>query len=83
LINLETSNYEVDYILTHECPEVVFTELAYRLNLFDLGTYSLRKYFNHISCIVDFKHWYFGHYHEDINLNEQFSLLYKNFKELI
>ena len=34
------------------------------------------KYFEEISRFCDFKHWYFGHYHDDRQIGEKFSLLY-------
>lgn len=82
LINLELNSYKVDYIFSHDCSESIFQDILYKYKLWNLGTYSLRKYFENISKIVDFRHWYFGHYHYDYDITEKYTLLFKEFRKV-
>lgn len=72
--NLEKVNYKVDYIITHCCPTSVQAMLSG-------GTYKtdyLMDYLQKISEKCEFKKWYFGHYHDNRQVDAQFSLLYKD-----
>ena len=69
--NLEKANYKVDYIITHCCPTSVQAILSG-------GTYKkdyLTDYLQEICEKCDFKKWYFGHYHENRQVNSQFTCL--------
>ena len=69
--NLEKANYKVDYIITHCCPTSVQAILSG-------GTYKkdyLTDYLQEICEKCDFKKWYFGHYHENRQVNSQFMCL--------
>lgn len=71
--NLEKVNYKVDYIITHCCP----TNIALLLN----RAYKkdrLTDYLQTISEKCEFDKWYFGHYHENKNINEKFTVLYED-----
>ena len=72
--NLEKVNYEVDYIISHCCPTNIQALLGG-------GTYKkdyLTDYLQEISEKCKFKKWYFGHYHDYRQVNEQFTLLYED-----
>ena len=72
--NLEKVNYKVDYIITHCCPTSVQAILSG-------GTYKkdyLTDYLQEISEKCEFKKWYFGHYHDNKQINSQFVLLYED-----
>ena len=77
LKNLTTHKNRVDYIITHccssECEEML-----------DIKNHDkLTDYFNYIEKFVDFKQWYFGHYHEDITCSDNKHILcYHNFYQL-
>ena len=66
---LEEHNNKVDYVITHTAPLSVFnamcslTNLRHKKNMEDR---SLMEYFDHVSDTVDFKKWFFGHYHVDL-----------------
>ena len=66
--NLEKVNYKVDYI----CPTSIQTLLnpIYEKDI-------LTDYLQEISEKCEFKKWYFGHYHENKQLNSQFTCLYE------
>ena len=74
LNNLETHNYEVDYIITHCCSSNIQNLLG------DRGIYKPDKqtdFLNHIQSEVKYKKWYFGHYHMDCNVSHLEILLSK------
>lgn len=68
--NLALNNYEVDYIITHCAPY----DIAKQLRFDDSNI--LTQYFNALLYQLKFKHWFFGHYHSDADI-DNFSLLYK------
>lgn len=85
LKNLEKHNWEVDYIITHECSNQTFNKLAEILfnshEKLDLSI-ALKKYFDVIEEKVKYKHWYFGHYHASLSIDEKHTLLYREIKKL-
>ena len=72
---LEYHNNEVDYVVTHTCPRKVFEELR---NNVPEGWYMkakdaveeipFQKYLQGIMDTTEFKNWFFGHFHHDIEL---------------
>ena len=72
--NLEKVNYKVDYIITHCCPTNVQAILSG-------GTYkkdNLTDYLQEISEKCEFKQWYFGHYHDNKQIDSKYILLYED-----
>lgn len=63
--NLKSNDYEVDYIISHTGPYEVVTELGYECH--DEALEQLR-FFQRIADEVDFQDWYFGHLHEDVDM---------------
>ena len=63
--NLEACDYEVDYIISHTGPYEVITELGYECH--DEALEQVR-FFQQVADCVDFKDWYFGHLHEDVDV---------------
>jgi Icc-related predicted phosphoesterase len=70
LKNLEKVDNKVDYVLTHTPPieamyKLDFKPFAYqygdKTRTFDPGCHQLQS----IAENIEFKHWYFGHMHED------------------
>ena len=75
--NLEKVKYKVDYIITHCCPTSVQAILSGGRYKKDYFTDYLQK----ISEKCEFKKWYFGHYHDNIQYMDA-QLLYEEIKEL-
>lgn len=72
--NLEKVNYKVDYIISHCCPTSVQAILSG-------GSFKkdyLTDYLQEISEKCEFKKWFFGHYHNNRQVNSQFALLYED-----
>lgn len=74
--NLGKVDNEVDYIITHCCGTGVQKVL-------DPGPGCLYEpdvltdYFDQIEERVQYKHWYFGHYHEDVEVDSKHTVLYR------
>ena len=72
---LEDEKYKVDFIFSHECPVSDKTMIVG-----DGSPDALSSYLEEVKKKVDYKKWFFGHYHEnmmipggkDILLYEQF-----------
>ncbi len=81
LKNLADHNWEVDYILSHTCSNKTFYNLMDHINLShkDVDGYekNIRAYFDFIENDVKFNKWYFGHFHDDIDLGKH-RLLYED-----
>ena len=80
--NLEKQNYQVDYIVTHCCPNTLLFEVAmkkYR-NIEVAENYEdknmLTELLDTINGKVKYKKWFFGHYHEDMEILDKHILLY-------
>lgn len=70
--NLKKVDYKVDYVLTHCAPQTV---VAYMY----MGTAEsdkLTTWFEDLQQRLDFKKWFFGHYHEDKKILDKYILLY-------
>lgn len=69
--NLEKVGNKVDYVITHCCDsKTVLNEFGFRR---DICTDQLMF----IDKVVDYKHWFFGHYHFDRKINEKKTCLYQ------
>lgn len=73
LINLDMHNNEVDFIVTHCCASS--TQILFGGGLYkpDRQTAYLEK----IRQNVEFRKWFFGHYHENKNINSKEIMLYE------
>jgi len=77
--NLQKHGMKVDYIITHTLPR----EMILRLGKYpDAHDMELTGFLEWIMYEVDFKHWYCGHWHDDKELNDQFTILWFDVKEL-
>lgn len=74
LHSLEAVNNKVDYIITHCAPQ----SLVHKVGGFEYKPDELTEYFDEIKNTVDFKKWYFGHYHIDSEISEKFTVIYNN-----
>lgn len=68
---LDAHNWTVDYVISHCAPRSVQTMIA--------DWYAndpLVSFFERVRTDLNFKRWYFGHYHIDKQINERFVALY-------
>lgn len=71
--NLNIIGCRVDFILTHFAPASIID----RLGMSPHGCESdLNDYLENVLNLVEFRHWYFGHYHIDKNLFEDATCVY-------
>jgi predicted phosphodiesterase len=78
LDNLEKHNWEVDYVITHTCSREMMLALCYVKE-----DNCLNGFFsNMIEPDLKYKHWYFGHFHWDKQLDEKHTLLYNTVVKL-
>lgn len=68
---LDANGWDVDFVLTHCAPNGIRHMLAA-----GYGTDALTGFLEHVRRNLRFKHWFFGHYHADVHLDEQFTALY-------
>lgn len=73
--NLKVKNFKVDYVLTHTGPKKWLDEMNEIENEYEM---ELNEYFDEVEEKTNYKHWYFGHFHKDIN-KEKYTVLYKKF----
>ena len=67
--------WKVDYVLTHTVPKDLRPLLGWGA-VCDREADPTESYLNNIYSGLDFKRWYFGHYHIDRQINSQFIALY-------
>lgn len=79
--NLERNHFCVDYILTHTGPREVVTAMGYGEMSDD--EVELRQYLQRVADSTDFMKWYFGHFHDDTEIEDQFCCLYDEVIELL
>jgi len=76
LDNLEKHNFQVDYIISHDCSQSIFEKLMAGLWVKSLT--SINKYFEVLEERLKYRQWYFGHYHEDRWIDEKHRLIYND-----
>lgn len=72
--NLAWHKWEVDYVISHCAPSQV-------VDLMSGGQWEhdkLTDWLKYISETLDFKRWYFGHYHDNRYFGDQYVMLYEN-----
>ena len=70
---MEKNNNEVDFIVTHTCSTSTQALIGH-------GSYSrdyLNVYLEEIRQKCKFKKWFFGHYHDNRNVNAEEILLWE------
>ena len=78
LNNLKKVNNKVDFILTHEAPASVINWVS----IFPPTEYSMWLERNIRYC-VEYKHWYFGHYHLNKDINDKETCLYEQIRRIV
>lgn len=71
--NLEINNNKVDIIISHCCPTSIMKTLNTEYN-----SDKLTEYFENLQCLIEYKQWFFGHYHEDEKINDKYTVLYND-----
>lgn len=75
--NLSKNNWNVDYVISHTASPQTQINMFSRLNKSCFYCFDeVAKYFADIEALLEYKHWYFGHFHQDIQLDENFTCVY-------
>ena len=84
--HLQKVDYQVDYIITHTAPSesVYYLSVMQRLavNKNVVEEQPLNTFLDHIRQQVTYKHWYFGHFHIDIELWRNQTAVLSSIREL-
>ncbi len=72
LENLKSHNFFVDYIITHCAPADVQNMIAAHYKQSELTAFL-----QEIKAKTTYTHWYFGHYHRDIALDEKHTVVFE------
>lgn len=75
--NFDKCNWIVDYILTHTCGTKIMEQMGYMKE-----NNSLNKFFDILENNLQYKHWYFGHFHDDVGIDDKHTLVYNKIIEL-
>lgn len=60
----------VDYVLTHTCPLDALSEVRLHVNSWDeYANHSVEKALQAINDTIQYKDWFFGHWHMDFDYN--------------
>ena len=69
--NLQKRKDSVDFVITHCCSSITQEKVWPYYE-----TDAMTQYLNYIEKNVKFSHWFFGHYHEDREIDERHTCLY-------
>ena len=74
---LDAVDWKVDYVLTHCAPKMVqeFIAVYYEND-------PIVSYLERVRWDLEFKRWFFGHYHLDWQINENFVAVYNHIIQL-
>ena len=78
---LAQHGYKVDYVITHCCTNRVQEQLNEEYKR-ELEPDVLTDYFQELEGMLQYRHWYCGHYHLDVNFDEKHTILYHKMIEL-
>ncbi len=78
LRNLIQNNWSVDYIISHCCSTSTQEKIADRTYQPDI----LTRYFEKIKEMCRYRKWFFGHYHDNMNVNSKEVLLYDQIRRI-
>ncbi|HEY5524985.1 MAG TPA: hypothetical protein VIK26_06565, partial [Clostridium sp.] len=78
LRNLKSSHWNVDYVLTHSTSTVFIDQMK------ELKENSpLIEFLNMLEERLEYRQWYFGHFHRDCELDAKNSVLYQHIVRLL
>lgn len=77
LSNLARDNWMVDCILTHCAPSNIVRKIAP-----GYGTDQLTDFLEMVSQRCCFSYWFFGHYHDNMIIDDKYILQWKQISEL-
>ena len=82
LANLTRHGFKVDIIVTHSCDERALHYPPVSTSLKSAKVYPDNRTLTNFEEMVDYGHWYFGHYHEDGDLTDKKTVLYHEIRKI-
>jgi hypothetical protein len=77
--NLDKYNWKVDIVLTHTAaPKIIKPYCKYPIE-----DNRLYRFFNILEENLKYKHWFFGHFHKDVIIDEMHTMVYENVINLL
>ncbi len=76
--NLQKNNNRVDYIITHTAPTSIITQN----NLNNHYEEELTNFLQRVMTYVSFDKWFFGHFHDDMVIDDKFYLMFNKIYDL-
>ena len=76
--NLERNGWVVDLVVSHCTSDSIQHQLAYWYEHDKLTNF----FFAVVQAKLKYKHWYFGHYHDDRDLDEKHHCIYQDIKRI-
>ena len=77
LRNLKRHGCKVDYIITHTCCERALRYPPLNTPEMQMQTFPANILLSEFDKTVEFKHWYFGHYHFDGEPTDDMTVIYQ------
>lgn len=71
--NLKKVDNKIDFIITHTAPREIIRRMGHEPDMHDM---ELTGFLEWIEYEVDFKRWFFGHWHIDKEVTDQFRAVY-------
>lgn len=82
IANLKRYGNKVDYIITHSCGQRALMYPKLRIYAGVKIACPESHLLSNFEDIVQFKHWYFGHFHIDAQLSDKYTVLMHNIVKL-
>lgn len=83
MINLKDHNWKVDYIITHSAPTNILPLVSeFFISSAKADIDIVNSTLEEIRQKTIFKHWFFGHYHGEKEIDDKFTLLYHTSKNI-
>jgi predicted phosphohydrolase len=84
LENLHRNNLKVDYVITHTAPKrIVIDHILERFPVYhERAIDPAAMFLDDVDNILEFGHWFFGHFHLEETYEDQYHVLYKNIIKL-
>ena len=81
LQTLQEHNNAVDYVIAHCCPQHIVP--LFEKNNSQFKPDALTEYFDIVSEQIQFKNWFFGHYHKNVQADKKYIQLYEQIVRIV
>lgn len=75
--SLERAGWKVDYVVTHEAPVDIAETLCWECNR-NFDDDALQRFLGELDSRLQYKTWFFGHYHDDEWRDDKHRLIYRD-----